>query len=120
MQVFAQAVAVVGGGALFARDVVEGAASGSEGFMLTADGDDVFQLQASKRSRPSGFALAGMTLAAGALVSCHSQRRRAISACTSSVVIRPCGARVARRMMLAVRSRKLPRHGASGERAKLR
>lgn len=59
MQVFAQAVAVVGGGALLARDVVEGAASGSEGFMLTADGDDVFQLQAVEKVKAVGICFGG-------------------------------------------------------------
>ena len=43
--------------------------------------------------------------------------KRPISASTSSTVMRPCCAKVAKRVMLAAKSRKLPRHAASADRA---
>jgi len=51
---------------------------------------------------------------------CHRQRRRAISASTSAVEMRPPSASVASRVTLADRSRKLPLHAASGDCANFR
>ena len=55
LQVFAQAVAVVGGGAFQPRNVKQGAASGSHVGVAAAFGDDMLQLDAVEQVEGFGI-----------------------------------------------------------------